>query len=1136
MKLYVILALLLVLAVTILALARSTGDRGAEPAVSIEEVAPASDAEPASDADPTLETLLDESAESERREVSSSPDLDLEGAQWVGGRVLFPAECEVDPDLEVLALSEPLEYRRLVRRMAGEHSRILARVPVDADGSFRLPFPQDVTVGWVGLRGRYLYLRQAVPVVPTRSGAHLELAPRAGARVVGRVERAAGVEASALAAADVRLRSEIASGDPRAGDRARLRLTLTPEASGAFHIPAVPVESDYLLAIEHPRLAGTRARVHSLSPGRDHPVELSLSIGARVSGRVVDEAGAGVAEAAVTAYRQGSFMGLDDEELREGSSDSSGLFHLEGLPAGNARLDAKKSGMLVSDKLTVELVEGEEVGGLELLLTTGGVIAGRVLFEDGQPGAGAQLRVEFDTAMDNPLEMLGALRGGDGSGVADSEGRFEVTGLGRGPFVVAAEVEREGALQRGRRAGIRPGAEDLEVVLSPPIGLAGRVEDQNGEPVTAFRIAIRRHVEGMFGGVTQETRHESFEVEEGAFLLQGCDAGEWDLWVEGETNVSLEVTRISLPRAGSEPLVLVAPAVATVIGRVVTPDGAAVPGAQVRHNKTGGGLVPQLEAGPQSPETTSDAKGAFRLERVPPLPATLIASAEDWALSEPLPIEPAPGEELLEVLLVVTTGGTITGEVYDDDGERAPGRLVTATALDSMGSGEITTRIARSDERGEFRLEHLTPGNWQLVAIDMGGELVGDDGAADLGALVSSLDMATAVVVEGESVHVVIGAPPADPVRVFGRVTLGDEPFLGANVVFIREGENPLGTMQMTTVDDDGRYEVVLDGPGGYITNVQSIAGAPGQQTTVEYQSEIPEVREHRLDFALPLGRISGRVLDPAGEPLAGARVTLTLDSDASSVQMFGGRYSEVAADGEGRFDLIALSPGTYRVSAGGTLPFGFGGGGLGRVTRGDIRLAEDQWIDDLELVVPKAGSLGLRVRGSDGAPAGGATIFVRDASGRPLEPFSMLATDPSGQCTYDGLAPGDYSVLARTVEESSQEIGPIRVREGEATAVELDLEPGTILWILLQRRGGGEPLTGRVRVVDEAGHEMASLLGFQDLAHLYSGAGFSTTEHRLGPLPPGRYVVHAESGELRASKPVRIKGGGSRRLVLRLR
>lgn len=1064
-------------------------------------------------------------------------------ARWVEGAVRVPASCAADPELEVLALDEDLEYRRLAERLLDDEPRgLVARRPVGPDGAFRVPFPADSAEGWVAVRGRYLYTPRCTRVDLSGGDARVELSAEAGACLLGRVTWPAGEERDEL---EVEVESDLGSAHPassRAG-AVRIELELEPEEDGGFVLRALPVEQGYRLVAHHPRLAAVRASVAELEPCVDRSIDFALTAGGSVRGRVVDSAGRAVAGAEVAAFFPGAFFGIEDETARAMPTDADGRFHLVGLTPGSLRLRAEAPGRIESDRVPVTITEGEEVAGIVIELDEGASISGVVSWEDGGPASGVRVEVSFDPTYLAGLEAFNALRGAEGDATTGDEGRFRVTGLGKGPFVVRAgaappdgeEAGEDDERWTARAAGVRPGETDVALVLRRPVGLRGRVIDDVGAPVGSFHVHVRRATDGPIAGIAEEDfrRTEHVTSEDGAFLVEHLAPGSYELWVQDEDHVSLEVVAVDLPQA--EPVEVLATRTAAVSGVVRSPQGDPVEGARVTV-LGGSDLTRMIEGGPQPPKTESGRDGSFRLAGIAPGATGLIAESEDWARSPVVDVELAPAEELEEVAIVLSLGGTLTGEVYGSDGERAPGRMITVMSADAMLSGGVGQRLAQSDSRGEFRFDHIEAGSWQVTAIDRGTDWMAQDGEIDVGRIMSSLEMSQAQVVEGETTHVVLGAPPSDPVRVFGSVTLAGEPFAGASVSFYPEGGKLYEGLSFTSVDAAGDYELTLDGPGHYVVNVQRLPGGPGQQTTIELRAEIPEAAEHRLDFELPVGRISGRVLGPDGAPARDTRVTLTLDDAARSDRLFGGQYSELVADAEGRFDVPGLRPGTYRLSAGGATLFGQGSRTHGRVTLGGIELAEGQWRDDLELRLPVAGSLLVRVRGADGRPASGATVFVRDAQGRPLEPFSMIMTDAGGKAEVGGLAPGEVTVLARTATHASRESEPVRIREGERAEIELGLEAGTILWIQLEERGEGGPVRASVRVEDERGRDVAALFGFQDLQVLYVDGGFSPTEHRLGPLAPGRYVVHAEAGGQSAKKPVTLEGEEERKLVLRLK
>ncbi|MEM7518217.1 MAG: carboxypeptidase-like regulatory domain-containing protein, partial [Planctomycetota bacterium] len=310
------------------------------------------------------------------------------------------------------------------------------------------------------------------------------------------------------------------------------------------------------------------------------------------------------------------------------------------------------------------------------------------------------------------------------------------------------------------------------------------------------------------------------------------------------------------------------------------------------------------------------------------------------------------------------------------------------------------------------------------------------------------------------------------------------------------------------------------------------------QQQNVEFQVDVPEVSDHREDFELPLGRISGSVTGPGGEPAVGARVTLAPAGGFRSDAAFGGQYAEVETNAAGEYDLVALRPGTYMIASGGAPLLNAGGdAALGRVIEDGIELSEGEWKKDVDLRLSGPGNIEVRVLGADGQPARGASVFFRDSQGRVTEPFNFALTDSVGTFTGRGLGVGYYTVSARVGNVASLKSPVVRIAEGETAKVELRLEPGVILWIKLKDREK-QDIRASLQVLDEDGHDWGAMFGIEDLQLLYGEGGFSPTEHRLGPLPPGKYKVIArgEDGK-KATKPVRIKAGESeRRVTLRLK
>ena len=102
-------------------------------------------------------------------------------------------------------------------------------------------------------------------------------------------------------------------------------------------------------------------------------------------------------------------------------------------------------------------------------------------------------------------------------------------------------------------------------------------------------------------------------------------------------------------------------------------------------------------------------------------------------------------------------------------------------------------------------------------------------------------------------------------------------------------------------------------------------------------------------------------------------------------------------------------------------------------------------------------------------------------------------------------------------------------MRAGEVAEAALVVESGTIVRVRLEGGGQGPAPTATVRVLDSAGRDVAGMTGLAELQALYLDRAYSRTEHRLGPLPPGRYTVQASGAGLNGERRVTLRGEAER-------
>ena len=909
----------------------------------------------------------------------------------------------------------------------------------------------------------------------------------------------------------------------------------TLDADGRALVQIVPADMGLAISLEHDGAAPARMTVAPLLAGTTERVEVVLDAGGAVAGVVNDAEGTPIAGARVAAFTPGKAFGFDDNEIRSGETDADGRFRLVGLPEGSIIVRADARGWLESSRSTeVQLAAGEEHTGLVIELDRGASVTGRVLGPDGAPAADVEVEALFDVAHMFGPSSLNATRGIHGTATTSGDGSFTVSGLGRGPFSIRASRESSGEglpAETAQIDSIQPGAEGLTLTLASPVDVRGVLRDDLGELAGGLEVRCSRLASGTMGDLRLSERRAR-SAEDGTFAFD-LTAGTWELSVMEETHVTAAPVVLTVPGT-DEVLELVCMRAATVRGRVLDPEGAPVEGASVFFDADTSQVVTALMSAPSPDSTRSGAGGAFTLLGLPPGDLTISASHDEFAKASASQLIAGPGEQLNDLLLRLSEGGSIEGICFDDEGRTASNRIVTVQSM-----AMTNQRVVASDSDGTFRIDGLEAGSYQVVAIDPAVRTSGDADTSSINDMFKYIKLATAQVVEGEVATVFLGAPPSDPVEVSGRVIQGGEPYAQAMVNWLPASTGVQEKMKFTTTDADGRYSLTLDEAGDYVISVAKLPGGAAQQVTVEFEERVAEGTETlRRDIEIPGGTLAGRVLGADGEPLGAARVTVIEVGGVRTNQLIGGSYAELQTDADGRFEVSGLRAGTYQASAGGAMLFGSAPSAPARVTVGPIEMGEDARVEDVEIRLSPACSAEVVVRDDTGQPVQGASVFLRDGEGRHTELFSMSATGPAGRATLEALAEGTYTVAVRTDRIASPESAPFRVAPGEVPQVELVAEEGTTVVAVCKGRGDDPVPSARVQLLDDQGRDVSRRIGLADVQNLYQTAAFDLAERRMGPFPPGQYVLVAESDDgRRAKKKFRINpGGGERRVTLRLR
>jgi protocatechuate 3,4-dioxygenase beta subunit len=321
----------------------------------------------------------------------------------------------------------------------------------------------------------------------------------------------------------------------------------------------------------------------------------------------------------------------------------------------------------------------------------------------------------------------------------------------------------------------------------------------------------------------------------------------------------------------------------------------------------------------------------------------------------------------------------------------------------------------------------------------------------------------------------------------------------------------------------DGAYRLDTLVPGvRYFVEAWAEGHAPTGRVAVA-----EGIRQHDVAL-LKAGRVEGRVTDRVtGAGIPDAQVTLLAGQAATLSPV-----SDVT-DQDGLYVLPHVSPGPlllWSVKAAGYEPVGMDVGGLGgrRVLAGETTV--------LDASLPKGGTVGGRVTGTDGRGVAYATVALVDPK-RRWEGEETAVTDPQGRYLVTGLRAGAWEVRV-----SAPGYAPLVGADEVKVVVPPDLQPVTHDLVL----STGAVLVGTVKTPDGApaggAHLEVSATGsaevrarVRDLAAVTDAGG----RFRLLGVPPGVDVVVSATHDLWVRGlhgPLRLSAGQEQECVIVLR
>lgn len=874
---------------------------------------------------------------------------------------------------------------------SSDSAQPLATAASDASGRFRLAAPEP---------GMWKVLAHAEGYVPLET----ELAPLvepadlspAKLKAASQVEvRVGGEDGSPLAGARVQVEPKAQPGS-RAGWRPAVRSAVT-DAKGIARVARGDDETLILRAMAGGHLETSQSWTTSaavrlrLEPCRERTIALRDPRGNPLRGIDVQT-------------QEGGWKAASDERGRASvcapaGRDLSLVFESRGIPFGKGTLrPARKEDV---SPAVFQLSAPPIASGKVVDAATRRPLAGALVWPEGHPAAFVRSAADGSWKVALSTETDGRVR-------AAAPGYLPAMARASGAPAAGPVLAMSPRLTGGRTA-------------------SGVVLDEGGRPVEGAAIDLISSESSKAEPLPKQGSAISARSDHQGRFQSRLSAGSWDLRA-GAPGLVATVVRGIVVGPGRDPVDLgtvVLRRGGTLDGQVVDPQGKPIAGCQIRVLPAGGMTSTRfLAAGAaqdENMETLSGPDGGFTLTGLPEgQPIALAVSGEGYLSATRRGIQ-VPAERPLRVTL--SPGSRISGRVVDDSGAPVTRAQVLAVY---EGPGPGGGGAAESlDENGGFVIENVSPGRFTLAVAAPGFQPAQRKG----------IEVVAGKDVSGLEVVVRKGA------TVEGRVTTTEgRPVAGAHLRVMPTGNagNPLLAAL-------GLPEAVADGDGTY-----KLEGVPeGARSIVAEERDHPKVVQtlavqpgsNHLDFQLADGReVSGQVVDPQGQPIPGAEVSLSSQS---------GAWRETTGP-DGGFRMTAIPDGSYRLLAEKE--------GWATARSPEVRVAGGS-VEGLVLRLDRGGAIVGRISGLGFEELSQLQISASGPTGGQLG-----QVDYQGSYRIEALPPGEWIVEAH-LPDSRRAVGRAQLAPGQGQ-VSLDLEFGgglTLSGVVLH---GEQPVAGAMVTV----------------------------------------------------------------------
>ena len=479
---------------------------------------------------------------------------------------------------------------------------------------------------------------------------------------------------------------------------------------------------------------------------------------------------------------------IEQRVTKTAMTDAEGRYSVTDLPAGRYSISVSRNGYVglsfgqqrpFEMGKQLDLANGQVAERIDFSLPRGGVIAGRITDELGEPIAGVNVRaMRYQYQPDGQRRLTNVNMGGPFGIMTDDLGQFRVYGLMPGSYVVMATVNMNGGIavpfpgggmsfsggpndgSDGYAPTYFPGtaAEAESQSISVSIGqeasayfsmvpaklsrISGTVRNSQGQPMASQNLMLRTST--GYGGFSVTSG--GMTGPDGTFTLQNIAPGEYSIDVrpmgrpmmQGSTPAQdVEFASVPVTVSGQDVsgLTIITGPGATISGRVIfdttnpPPSGVGMPPQQQPRVMFQSADMGAMPGGFNSPDNgIVDAAGRFQLKgvsgrglfRVIGVPSTVKSVTLHGVEIIDTPYE-VKSSSIEGVDITLTNAQTtVTGTVRNARGEAVKDYTVVFFP-NGLREGDVPTRFirnARPDQEGAFRTRGLPPGNYFAAAVE----------------------------------------------------------------------------------------------------------------------------------------------------------------------------------------------------------------------------------------------------------------------------------------------------------------------------------------------------------------------------------------------------------------------------------